>query len=170
MEAFTPRTVRAGTSLLKEPLKDNNASCLPFPLQQLNPGQGINGQPCFIFLLLYNGSEPLPIFSVSAALSQNLNNSWFSFWRRHQITIIFFNLILEKDLVVQWYPEMWTFPKIKVYSPSSQTLSDLSQVRLRALMAVCFLYYSYYGLCGSVDDGEGDIALLSLPSICAGLL
>lgn len=61
------------------------------------------------------------------------------------------------------------FPKIKVYSPSSQTLSDLSQVRRRALMAVCVLYYSYYGLCGCVDDGKGDIVLMSLPSICAGL-
>lgn len=79
MEAFTPRTMRAGTSLLKEPLKNNNASCLPYPLQQLNSGQGINGQPRFIFLLLYNGSETLSIFSVSVVLSQNLNNSWFSF-------------------------------------------------------------------------------------------
>lgn len=79
MEAFTPKNNESRNIAVEEAIKNNNASCLPFPLQQLNPGQGINGQPCFIFLLLYNGSEPLSIFSVSAVLSQNLNNSWFYF-------------------------------------------------------------------------------------------
>lgn len=51
----------------------------------------------------------MSISRVSVVLLQNLNSSLFSFWNRSLNHNYFFNLALGKVLVVQQYPEIWTF-------------------------------------------------------------
>lgn len=173
MEAFSPRTMPVSTSLLPWPLKNHHTPCLSYPLQLLlNSRQVFMDSPSFIFLLLYNGSEPLSMFRVSVVLTQNLNSSLFSFWNRRLNHNYFFNLTLGKVLVVQWYPEIWTFPetwKCTLHQPEHCLVSQ-RQGNNVPLLLFAFSITAIMDCTVAVGDCYRKIALMSHPPICGSLL
>lgn len=173
MDAFSPRTMPVWTSLPKRPLKNHHTSCLSYPLGlRLNSRQAFTGGPSFIFLSLYNGSDLLSIFRVSFVLARNLKSSWFSFWNTRLNHNYFFNLTLGKLLVVQGYPEIWTFQetwKWTLHQPEYCLISQ-RQGNNVPLLLLAFSIPAIMDCVVAVGDCSREIALMSQPPICVRLL
>lgn len=125
----------------------------------------------FIFLPLYNGSEPQTMLRVSVVLWQNSDSSLFSFWNRRLNHNYFLNLTLGKVLVVQWYPEIWAFQetsKCPVHQPEHCLISQRQGNVPSVLFA--FSITAIMGCTVVVDDCYREITLLSYPPIRVSLL